>query len=45
VSELLTIYIGAEIARILFGFLLAVVILFMPDGLMAYVRRPSKVPT
>ncbi len=44
VSEFLTLQMGNEAARVLFGLLMAVVILYLPDGLLAYVRpRPRKV--
>lgn len=38
VNELLTIYVEAFVARIVFGLLLMVVILFLPNGLMSYIR-------
>lgn len=38
VSELLTIHVDAYVARIVFGLLLMIVILFLPNGLMSYLR-------
>jgi branched-chain amino acid transport system permease protein len=37
-NELLTIHVEAHIARIVFGLLLMAVILFLPNGLMSYIR-------
>jgi branched-chain amino acid transport system permease protein len=42
VSEFLTLQLGNEAARILFGLLMVVVILYLPDGLLAYVRPRAK---
>lgn len=42
VSEFLTLQLGNEAARILFGILMVVVILYLPDGLIAYVRPRRK---
>lgn len=39
VNEFLTTFVGAEIARIIYGFLFIGVILFMPNGVMEYLRR------
>ena len=38
VNQLIVTFIGAEISRILYGLLLVVVIIFMPDGVIQYVR-------
>jgi branched-chain amino acid transport system permease protein len=38
VSEVLTLQMGNEAARMLFGLLMVVVILYLPDGLLAYIR-------
>lgn len=37
-NQLIVTFIGAEISRILYGLLLAVVIIFMPDGVLEYAR-------
>jgi branched-chain amino acid transport system permease protein len=37
-NQLIVTFIGAEISRILYGLLLVVVIIFMPDGVMQYAR-------
>ena len=37
-NQLIVTFIGAEISRILYGLLLVVVIIFMPDGVMQFVR-------
>lgn len=42
VSEFLTLRLGNEAARVLFGLLMVVVILYLPDGLLAYVRPRKK---
>jgi branched-chain amino acid transport system permease protein len=39
VNEFLTTFVGAEIARIIYGFLFVVVIIFMPNGIMEFIRR------
>jgi branched-chain amino acid transport system permease protein len=39
VNEFLTTFVGAEIARIIYGLLFIVVIIFMPNGIMEYFRR------
>jgi branched-chain amino acid transport system permease protein len=39
VNEMLTHYIGAEVARIIYGMLFIAVILFMPDGVMFYCQN------
>ena len=39
VNELLITFVGAEIARIIYGFLFVGVILFMPNGIMEFIRR------
>lgn len=38
VNEFLTTFIGAEIARIIYGFLFVIVIIFMPNGLIEFLR-------
>jgi len=38
VNQLIVTFIGAEISRILYGLLLVVVIIFMPDGVIQYVK-------
>jgi branched-chain amino acid transport system permease protein len=38
VNQLIVTFIGAEMSRIFYGLLLAVVIIFMPDGVLPYVR-------
>ncbi|MCX7858177.1 MAG: branched-chain amino acid ABC transporter permease [Deltaproteobacteria bacterium] len=38
VNQLIVTFIGAEISRILYGMLLVVVIIFMPDGVIHYIR-------
>lgn len=41
VNQLIVTFIGAEISRILYGLLLVVIIMFMPDGVIEYVKsRP-----
>jgi len=42
INELLTTFIGAEIARIIYGFLFIGVIIFMPNGVMEFLRRLKK---
>lgn len=37
-NQLIVTFIGAEISRILYGLLLVVVIIFMPDGVMQYAK-------
>ena len=37
-NQLIVTFIGAEISRILYGLLLVVVIIYMPDGVMQYAR-------
>jgi branched-chain amino acid transport system permease protein len=45
VNELLITFVGAEIARIIYGLLFVGVILFMPNGVMEFIRRKTeKVP-
>ncbi len=39
VNEFLTTFVGAEIARIIYGFLFVGVIIFMPNGVMEFLRR------
>ncbi len=39
VNEFLTTFVGAEIARILYGLLFIVVIIFMPNGILEFFRR------
>ena len=38
VNQLIVTFIGAEISRIFYGLLLVVVIIFMPDGVLPYMR-------
>lgn len=38
VSEFLTLQMGNEAARVLFGLLMVAVILYLPDGILAYIR-------
>ena len=38
VNQLIVTFIGAEISRILYGMLLVIVIIFMPDGVINYMR-------
>jgi branched-chain amino acid transport system permease protein len=44
VSEFLTLQIGNEAARMLFGLLMVVVILYLPDGILAYIRSHRAAP-
>jgi branched-chain amino acid transport system permease protein len=37
-NQLISTFIGDEISRIIFGFLLVVVIIFMPDGIIEYLK-------
>jgi len=39
VNEFLTTFVGAEIARIIYGLLFIVVIIFMPNGIMEFIHR------
>ena len=39
-NQLIVTFIGAEISRILYGLLLVIVIIFMPDGVIQYIRNP-----
>ncbi len=39
VNEFLTTFVGAEIARIIYGLLFILVIIFMPNGIMEFFRR------
>lgn len=39
INELLTTFIGAEVARILYGLLFVALILFMPNGIYEYVKN------
>ena len=39
VNEFLTTFIGAEIARIIYGLLFIGVIIFMPNGIVEFLRR------
>ncbi len=39
INEFLTTFVGAEIARIIFGLLFIVVIIFLPNGVMEFFRR------
>lgn len=41
-NEFLTTFIGAEVARIIYGFLFVIVIIFMPNGLMEFIRKMGK---
>jgi branched-chain amino acid transport system permease protein len=43
VNQLIVTFIGAEISRILYGFLLVIVIIFMPDGVIQYLKGMKKV--
>jgi len=43
VNEFLTTFVGAEIARIIYGMLFIGVILFMPNGIMEFFRRRRRV--
>jgi branched-chain amino acid transport system permease protein len=44
INEILTAYvgIGAEFSRIIYGFLLVVVIMYLPDGLMGLFHHQKK---
>ncbi|HLT59274.1 MAG: branched-chain amino acid ABC transporter permease [Limnochordales bacterium] len=42
-DELLTVYVGTEAARMLFGLLLIIVVLFLPEGVIS-LRLPKKPP-
>lgn len=42
VNELLSTYIKPEIARMIYGAMFVAVILFMPDGIVAFVRRKRR---
>ncbi len=39
VNELLSTYIKPEIARMIYGAMFVAVILFMPDGIVAFVKK------
>ena len=41
VNELLVTFVGAEIARIIYEFLFVGIILFMPNGVMEFIRRKT----
>ncbi len=43
VNEFLTTFVGAEIARIIYGMLFIVVIIFMPNGIMEFFRRRRRI--
>jgi branched-chain amino acid transport system permease protein len=43
VNEFLTTFVGAEIARIIYGTLFMVVIIFMPNGIMEFFRRRRRI--
>jgi branched-chain amino acid transport system permease protein len=43
VNEFLTTFVGAEIARIIYGMLFIVVIIFMPNGIMEFFGRRRRV--
>ena len=43
VNQLIVTFIGAEISRILYGFLLVIVIIFMPDGVIQYLKGMKKI--
>jgi branched-chain amino acid transport system permease protein len=45
VNEFLTTFVGAEIARIIYGMLFIVVIIFMPNGIMEFFRRKAHTST
>lgn len=40
-NQLIVTFIGAEISRILYGLLLVIVIIFMPDGIINYIKVPQ----
>jgi branched-chain amino acid transport system permease protein len=40
-NQLIVTFIGAEISRILYGLLLIIVIIFMPDGVIEYIKVPQ----
>jgi branched-chain amino acid transport system permease protein len=40
-NQLIVTFIGAEISRILYGLLLIIVIIFMPNGIISYIRGPG----
>jgi len=42
-NEFLTTFVRAEMARIIYGFLFAVVIIFMPNGVMEFIRRKRSI--
>jgi branched-chain amino acid transport system permease protein len=42
INEFLTTFVGAEIARIIYGLLFIGVILFMPNGIMEYIRKRAR---
>lgn len=42
VNEFLTTFIGAELARIIYGFLFMGVIIFMPNGVMEFLKKSFK---
>jgi branched-chain amino acid transport system permease protein len=43
INEFLTTFVGAEIARIIYGLLFIAVIMFMPNGIMEFFRRRRRV--
>ncbi len=40
-NQLIVTFIGAEVSRILYGLLLVVIIIFMPDGMIDYIKVPQ----
>ena len=42
-NQLIVTFIGAEISRIIYGLLLVIVIIFMPDGVLQYVKGLKKI--
>ena len=42
-NQLIVTFIGAEISRIIYGLLLVIVIIFMPDGVLQYVKGMKKI--
>jgi branched-chain amino acid transport system permease protein len=42
VNQFIVTFIGAEISRILYGLLLIIVIIFMPNGIITYMRVPQR---
>ncbi|HUL20132.1 MAG TPA: branched-chain amino acid ABC transporter permease [Thermodesulfobacteriota bacterium] len=42
-NQLIVTFIGAEISRIIYGLLLVIVIIFMPDGVLQYIKGMKKI--